>query len=133
VYWCVLYSALIPYSRIPLFPYPPGLKARNAHWDAATSVEVEAETEENRECCRREADFELRLKRQTEHVHIPPAPFHPVLLLVDDRVPKKLKRWLIVQLLGYDFVHCGTDQMDQLLVLELQRIFDAHRHVVTQP
>jgi len=93
-------------------------------------VEIDAENDENRECCRREADFELRMRRQTEHVHIPPAPFKPVVLLIDSRVPRKLKLYLTENLVGYDFVVCTTDQSDENLVLEMQGIIDSKRHVL---
>jgi hypothetical protein len=118
------------YARVTQIAFDLGLKASNAYWDSPTSVEVEAEADENRECCRREADFELRLRRQTEHVQIPPAPFHPVLLLLDTKIPRKLKTYLTTQLKTFDFLVCTRPQTDEKLVLEMQAIIDQQRHVI---
>lgn len=118
------------YDRVIQHAHELSVKAINAYWDSPTPVEAEAEAEENRECCRRDADFELRLRRQTEHVHIPPAPFHPVLLLIDSRVPRKLREFLTENLLKFDFQVCRLAQTDEKLVLDMQRIIDAKRHII---
>ena len=107
-----------------------GVKLRNTYWDSPTAVEVDAEEEENRECCRREADFELRQKRQTAAaVEIPPAPFHPVLLLVDSRLPRRLRVYLTTHLQQYDFEpHTNNNgRSDSDLLVHLQRLIDAQR------
>ena len=118
------------YQRVMDVSHDAGVQAANQHWDSPTPVEVEAEVEENRECCRREADFELRQRRQTEHVHIPPAPFLPVLLLVDARLPRKLRAYLHKHLKRYDFEECPVHQNERDLQLAFQRIFDRDRHVL---
>lgn len=118
------------YDKVIQLAYELATKATNAFWDSPTSVEVEAEAEENRECCRREADFELRQRRQTEHVHIPPAPFHPVLLLIDSRVPRKLREYLTENLVKFDFQVCKLSQTDDNLVLDMQRIIDEKKYII---
>jgi len=104
-----------------------GLRLRNTFWDSATGVEVDAEEEENRECCRREADFELRQKRQTEAVQIAPAPFHPVLLLIDSGLPRRLRSYLIAHLRTYDFEPYPGSQSDGDLLVRLQQMMDGCR------
>jgi len=104
-----------------------GLKLRNTYWDSPTAVEVDAEEEENRECCRREADFELRQKRQTAAVQIPPAPFHPVLLLVDSQLPRGLRSYLSTHLREYGFEPYTGGQSDGDLLVRLQQLMDEQR------
>lgn len=118
------------YEKVVQIAHDLGVQACNAYWDSPTGVEVEAEAEENRECCRREADFELRLRRQTEHVQIQPAPFVPVLLLIDSRIPRKLKTFLTENLQKFDFMVCRRKQTDDKLILEMQSIIDEKRHVI---
>jgi hypothetical protein len=118
------------YDKVIQLAHELGVKACSEHWDSPTGVEVEAEAEENRECCRREADFELRQRRQTEHVHIPPAPFVPVLLLIDSRLPRKLKVFLTENLVKFDFTVCQRKQDDDKLILEMQSIIDQKHHVI---
>lgn len=118
------------YAKVVALAKDLGAKACSIHWDTPTAVEVEAEAEENRECCRREADFELRQRRQTEHVHIPAAPFVPVLLLIDSRIPRKLRSFLTENLQKFDFVVCQRAQIDDKLILEMQSIIDNKRHVI---
>ena len=53
-----------------------------------------------------------------------------MLLLIDSRVPRKLKRFLTENLLQFDFAVCNKSQTDENLVLEMQKIIDSKRHVL---
>lgn len=121
------------YSVVLKFAYDLGMKAINQHWDTPTEIEVEAEEEENRECCRRDADFELRQKRQLEFVTIPSAPFFPALLLVDNRIPTKLQDFLVTRLGEFDFVLCEKSQTEADLIVAFQDLIDRKRHIIFRP
>ncbi len=118
------------YAKVVKVSFDSGLKMIHQHWDLPTHVDVSAEDEENRECCRRDADFELRQKRQTAFVSIPNAPFHPVLVLIDARIPRNIKH-IIVETLGkFDYTLCSEAQTDPNLYNVFQAAIDARRNII---
>eukprot|EP01038_Epipyxis_sp_PR26KG_P004344 gene4344-6147_t len=81
-------------------------------------------------CCRRDADFETRQKRQMEYFHIPPNEFKPVIIFVDCHIPRNMISTLISILEKYKFKVCQTAQNDPLLFTEIQNFVDNQIHPI---
>lgn len=58
--------------------------------------------------CRRDADFEVRQKRQMQYVDIPSIPFKPSLVIVDNSMPRSVRSEMGKLLAEYSFTALST-------------------------
>lgn len=118
------------FSKVKIYAKNTKLKIVNQRWDTATSLEVNAEEEENKECAQRDADVIAKSKRQADHVLIPPRSFIPVIFLVDVKTPYSTKQLMVAKLVKLKFRVCITHQNDSQLVIAVQNIFDEGFNVI---
>lgn len=100
------------------------------YWDNPTSLERESEIMEDKECSLRDADFEAKAARQARLVKIPPGIRRPVLLIIDIRTPKVLRKALIKKLLAIKFAEVKGYISDPTLVLPSQKLLDEGYNLV---
>jgi hypothetical protein len=57
-------------------------------WDWPSDAEKQSEETENSEIAKKDAEFAISMLKRTNRIFIEPAPFRPVLLCLDNRIPK---------------------------------------------
>ena len=98
-------------------------------WDFPTDMESKAEKEEDNECRMRDADLEAKEARAAKRLRIPAAPFKPMMLLIDMRVPKSVARVLRERLHNLHFREVRGRVDNPELTLEVQDFMDQHLNV----
>lgn len=98
-------------------------------WDFPTDMESKAEKEEDKECRMRDADLEAKEARAAKRLRIPAAPFRPMMLLIDMRVPKSVARVLRDRLYKLHFREVGERIDNPELTLRVQSFMDQHLNV----
>jgi hypothetical protein len=104
-----------------------GMKA--SIWDDPTDMERKSEAAEDIECRQRDADIEAKEVRAAKRLRIPSAPFKPMMLLVDTRVPKSVANVLRSKLERLHFKEVTGRVDDPALTLTVQSYMDNHLNV----
>ena len=100
------------------------------NWDNPTALEKESESAEDFECSKRDADREGKALRAAKLSKVPLGVRAPILLIVDIRIPKVLRKTLVTKLNQIKFVEVKGYVSDPTIAVQSQRLLDGGMNLI---